>query len=111
MNWLDTAWIALASASATLGLLHLLIWRSRTSEFAHLLFFALTSSIAAVAAFGLAMMQSVTAEHYAAAHVPLSIEGVDGKGAMLRFVLPWVGDSLGSTDLRLCLRSMMTPRC
>jgi len=76
-----------------------------------LLFFALTSSIAAVAAFELAMMQSVTAEHYAAAHVPLSIEGVDGKGALLRFVLPWLGDSLGATDLRLCLRSMMTPRC
>jgi len=58
MNWLGTAWITLASASATLGLLHLLIWRSETSEYAHLLFFALTSSIAAVAAFELAMMQS-----------------------------------------------------
>jgi len=77
MSWLDTAWIALASASASLGLLHLFIWRSRTSDYGHFLFFALTSSIAAVAAFELAMMRSGTVEHYAAAlrwaHVPLSI--------------------------------------
>jgi len=77
MNWLDAAWIALASASVTLGLLHLFIWHSRRSEYAHLLFFALTASIAAVAAFELMMMRSATPEHYATAlrwaHVPLAV--------------------------------------
>lgn len=77
MNWLDTAWIALASASATLGVLHLFIWRSRTSEYAHLLFFVLTSSIAAVAAFELLMMRAATPGGYATAlrwtHVPLAV--------------------------------------
>ena len=77
MGWLDTAWIALASASTTLGVLHLFIWRSRRSEYAHLLFFALTGSIAVTAAFELMMMRSSTAEAYATAlrwaHVPLSI--------------------------------------
>jgi len=77
MNWLDTAWIALASASATLGLLYLFIWRSRTSEYANLLFFAMAVSIALCAAFELAMMRSVTPDGYATAlrwaHVPLAV--------------------------------------
>jgi two-component system, LuxR family, sensor kinase FixL len=86
MNWLDTAWIALASASATLGVLHLFIWRSRKSEYGQLLFFVLTSSIAGCAVFELMMMRSATADTYATAlrwaHVPLSV----GILAMVGFV-------------------------
>ncbi len=77
MTWLDTAWIALASAAGTLGLLHLAIWQSRRSEYAQLLFFSLTGSIAAVAACELVMMRSVTAAEYATAlrwaHIPLTV--------------------------------------
>ena len=74
MGWLDIAWIALAAASATLGLLHLFIWRSGRSEYAHLLFFALNSSIATIAAFELVTMHASAAELYARAlrwaHMP-----------------------------------------
>jgi signal transduction histidine kinase len=77
MNWLDSAWIALASASATLGVLHLFVWYSRKSDYAHLLFFALTVSIAGCALFELQMMRAITAEDYATAlrwaHVPVSL--------------------------------------
>jgi two-component system, LuxR family, sensor kinase FixL len=77
MTWLDVTWIALATASATLGLLNLFIWCSRTSGLAHLLFFVMTGSIAAVAVFELGMMHSSTAREYAAAlrwgHLPLAI--------------------------------------
>lgn len=77
MTWLDVAWIALATASATLGLLSLFIWRSRRSEYAHLLFFLMAGSIAGVAAFELDMMHATTPGQYAAAlrwvHVPLTV--------------------------------------
>jgi len=77
MSWLDVAWVALAASSATLGLLNLYIWLSRRSELAHLLFFAMTGAIAAVAAFELDMMHAATAAQYAEAlrwaHVPLAL--------------------------------------
>jgi signal transduction histidine kinase len=77
MNWLDTAWIGLAAGSTTLGLLHLFVWYSRRSEYAHLLFFALTTSIAGCALFELMMMRSATAQEYADAlrwaHVPVTV--------------------------------------
>jgi two-component system sensor kinase FixL len=77
MSWLDVTWVALAVASATLGLLNLYIWMSRRSELAHLLFFALTGAIAVVAAFELHMMHSATATQYATAlrwaHLPLAL--------------------------------------
>lgn len=66
----------MAAASATLGLLHLFIWRSRRAEYGHLLFFILTGSIAACAAGELMIMHASTPERYAAmvrwTHVPLS---------------------------------------
>jgi signal transduction histidine kinase len=66
----------MASASATLGVLHLFIWQSRREEYGHLLFFIMTGSIAACAAGELLLMHASTAERYAALlrwiHVPLA---------------------------------------
>ena len=76
MNWLQFAWAAMASALLTLGLVHLFIWWKQRSQYAHLLFFAMTASIAAVAVFELMMMRATTAAGYATtlrwAHVPVS---------------------------------------
>ena len=77
MNWLDLAWGMMASASLTLGVVHLFIWRKQKSQHAHLLFFVLAASIAACAAFELSMIRATSPQGYASAlrwaHVPLVI--------------------------------------
>ncbi len=106
MTWLDIAWIALAAASGTLGLLHLVIWLRRRSEYAQLLFFCLTASIAACGALELMMMRATTAAQYASAlrwaHVPLSVAILSMVG-FVRFYFAagrtWLASAVGATRL------------
>ena len=44
MEWIGMAWAAMASASLTLGLIHLLAWQKHRTGYAHLLFFAVAAS-------------------------------------------------------------------
>ena len=77
MNWVQIAWIMMAAASLTLGVIHLFVWTKQRTQYAHLLFFALAISAAAFSAFELAMMQEQSPARYAAtlrwAHVPLAM--------------------------------------
>ena len=77
MNWVQIAWVTMAAACLTLGVIHLLVWLKQRSRYAHLLFFALAVSAAAFSAFELAMMQAQSPGAYVAAlrwaHVPLAM--------------------------------------
>ena len=77
MNWIELAWIAMSSASLTLAVIHLFVWFKQTSQYAHLLFFALAVSATAFGGFELAMMHAPSPAAYAAmlrwAHVPLAM--------------------------------------
>jgi len=77
MNWVEVAWIMMAAASLTLGVIHLFVWLRQRSQYAHLLFFVLTVSATTFGAFELAMMQAQSPASYASAlrwaHVPLTV--------------------------------------
>lgn len=77
MNWVEIAWSMMASASVTLGLVHLLVWSKQRSRYAHLAFFALTISVAAFSLFEQSAMRSQDPAAHAAlirwAHVPLTL--------------------------------------
>src|SRR5271169_2537950 len=77
MNWVEVAWIMMIAASLTLGVIHLFVWLKQRSQYAHLLFFALTISAATFGAFELAMMRAQSPADYATAlrraHVPLAM--------------------------------------
>jgi two-component system, LuxR family, sensor kinase FixL len=77
MNWVQIAWIMMAAASLTLGVIHLIVWVKQRSQYAHVLFFTLAISAAAFGTCALAMMQAQSAAGYAAtlrwAHVPLAV--------------------------------------
>ena len=67
MESIAMAWVAMASASLTLGLIHLFAWQKHRSRYAHLLFFATASSAAAFGVFELMMMRAQTPDEYATA--------------------------------------------
>src|SRR5262245_54905936 len=75
MSVISALWLLMASASLTLGLVHLLVWLRQRHELAHLLFFCLALSAATFALFELALMQAASSETYATtlkwAQVPL----------------------------------------
>ena len=77
MEWIAMAWAAMASASFTLGLIHLLVWQKHRSQYANLLFFVIASSAAVFGVFELMMMRAQSPDEYAIARrwgqVPLSI--------------------------------------
>ena len=77
MNWVDVAWVAMAAASLTLGLIYLYVWTKQPVRLDYLLFFVLAAASAAFGAFELAMMHADTPLEYATtlrwAHVPLAV--------------------------------------
>jgi PAS domain S-box-containing protein len=77
MSGVDLAWMAMASASLTLGLIHLFVWVRQRERLDFLVFFVLATSAAAFGAFELRMMHASTPPAWAAAlraaHVPLAI--------------------------------------
>jgi two-component system, LuxR family, sensor kinase FixL len=77
MNWVEMVWIGMSAASIALGAIHLFVWFKQRSGYAHLLFFALTISVAAFGVFELAMMRAESPAGYATtlrwAHVPLAM--------------------------------------
>jgi two-component system, LuxR family, sensor kinase FixL len=77
VNWVEIAWIMMSAASLTLGVIHLLVWFKRRSQYSHLLFFVLAVSASAFGAIELVMMHAPTPAAYADtlrwAHVPLAM--------------------------------------
>jgi len=77
MNRVDLAWMAMAAASLTLGLIHLFVWVRQRERLDFLVFFVLAVSAAAWGAFELQMMRATTPAAWSAAvragHVPLAI--------------------------------------
>jgi two-component system, LuxR family, sensor kinase FixL len=86
MNWIDIAWTIMASASLTLGLIHLLVWNKGRAQYAHLVFFALATSVAIFGGFELLAARAQTPGEYARAlrwaQVPLTVFAL----AILAFV-------------------------
>jgi len=66
MNWVEVTWIVMSAASLTLGVIQLLVWLKRRSQYAPLLFFALAASATGFGAFELAMMRAPSPVDYAA---------------------------------------------
>lgn len=77
MNAVDLTWKAMASASLTLGLIHLFVWTRQRGQLDFLAFFVLAAAAAAFGVFELQMMRAATPQASAwairAAHVPLAI--------------------------------------
>lgn len=77
MSWLDAAWTMMASASLMLGLIHLFVWHEQRSRYAHLVFFALASSVAVYGLVELIMVRARTQDEYwvalRALQIPLTI--------------------------------------
>jgi PAS domain S-box-containing protein len=77
MNEVELAWMAMAAASLTLGLVHLFVWARQRERLDFLVFFVLAASAAAFAAFELQMMRAGAPAESAAAiragHVPLAV--------------------------------------
>ncbi len=75
MNWVEIIWTMMATASLTLGFVHLLVWFEQRSRYASLAFFVITTSVAAFSASELSMMEAPTPAAYASAlrwaHVPI----------------------------------------
>ena len=86
MTWIDVAWIMMASASLTLGLIHLLVWNKKREQYAHLVFFVLAASVAIFGGFELLAARAQTPAEYArairSAQVPLTVFAL----AILAFV-------------------------
>jgi PAS domain S-box-containing protein len=77
MNWVDLTWALMASASLTLGLLHLFVWSRQRQRLDFLAFFVLAAASAAFGLFELQVMRAPTPQVWADlvrwAHVPLAI--------------------------------------
>lgn len=77
INGADLAWMAMAAASLTLGLIHLFVWVRQRERLDFLVFFVLAAAAAAWGSFELQMMRAPTPAAWAAAvrfgHVPLAI--------------------------------------
>jgi signal transduction histidine kinase len=67
MTWIDVAWTLMASASLTVGFIHLIIWFKQRSQYAYLLFFALAASVAIFGVFELSAVRAQTPGEYATA--------------------------------------------
>lgn len=76
MKWIDIAWPMISGASATLALIHLLIWFRQKDRLAYLAFAVTAMSLAAIAIFELQMMRAQTPGEYATllrwTHVPIT---------------------------------------
>ncbi|MBN8508675.1 MAG: PAS domain S-box protein [Burkholderiales bacterium] len=77
INGVDLAWMAMASASLTLGLIHLFVWTRQRERLDFLVFFVLAAAAAVFGAYELQMMRANTPQAWAAAvragHVPLAV--------------------------------------
>jgi PAS domain S-box-containing protein len=77
IHGVDLAWMAMAAASLTLGLLHLFVWALQRARLDFLVFFMLAAAAASFGAFELQMMRATTPAAWAAAvragHGPLAI--------------------------------------
>ncbi|HOM13222.1 MAG TPA: PAS domain S-box protein [Rubrivivax sp.] len=77
LNGVDLAWMAMAAAGLTLGLIHLFVWARQRARLDFLVFFVLATAAAAFGAFELQMMRAATPAAWAtavrASHVPLAL--------------------------------------